>query len=341
MCGVVPVQQVPLVALQPFDRGQRRVDPANQLRRLDESEIVSGERREKTEADVGRRRPVCDSELDVHLHVVWRKRVVGGPVEGLEVPPRLPRDAAEELAIGRRQRGAPSGRRAAQDEGDDRRASSTTRGSAARPASARGRVPTTTRTNAPMASDGLASIPVTNARSRGGPASSGARRRRLPLQQPMLRDAEPHERDGDGMQPLVRFGRHERHLEPRTRRGGRQVVKRRAQDDERRAAPARSREHGQCREHERQRHARQTGHRPHRPGFPAERSSREGARPRRPAAAGSVAGCRESSSATAAAGGCACRPERDGANGNSHQRICQSPRTQRCWRRACARTLDG
>ena len=30
-----------------------------------------------------------------------------------------------------------------------------------------------------------------------------------------------------------------------------------------------------------------------------------------------------------------------GTHGNSHRRICQSPRTQRCWRRAWARTLDG
>ena len=35
------------------------------------------------------------------------------------------------------------------------------------------------------------------------------------------------------------------------------------------------------------------------------------------------------------------RPWRDGTNGNSQNRICQSPRIQRCWRRACVRTLDG
>ena len=34
-------------------------------------------------------------------------------------------------------------------------------------------------------------------------------------------------------------------------------------------------------------------------------------------------------------------PPRDGTNGNSQSRICQSPRTQRCWRRAWASTLDG
>ena len=34
-------------------------------------------------------------------------------------------------------------------------------------------------------------------------------------------------------------------------------------------------------------------------------------------------------------------PVRDGTKGNSHHRICQSPRTHRCWRRACARTLEG
>ena len=32
---------------------------------------------------------------------------------------------------------------------------------------------------------------------------------------------------------------------------------------------------------------------------------------------------------------------RDGTKGKSHQRICQSPRTHRCCRRACASTLDG
>ena len=36
-----------------------------------------------------------------------------------------------------------------------------------------------------------------------------------------------------------------------------------------------------------------------------------------------------------------CRPVGDGTKGKSHHRICQSPRTQRCWRLACARTLDG
>ncbi len=37
----------------------------------------------------------------------------------------------------------------------------------------------------------------------------------------------------------------------------------------------------------------------------------------------------------------ALRPERVGTQGNSQRRICQSPRTQRCWRRAWARTLAG
>ena len=34
-------------------------------------------------------------------------------------------------------------------------------------------------------------------------------------------------------------------------------------------------------------------------------------------------------------------PRRDGTSGNSQKRICQSPRTQRCWRRAWASTLPG
>ncbi len=34
-------------------------------------------------------------------------------------------------------------------------------------------------------------------------------------------------------------------------------------------------------------------------------------------------------------------PWRDGTNGNSQKRICQSPRIQRCCRRACASTLEG
>ena len=36
-----------------------------------------------------------------------------------------------------------------------------------------------------------------------------------------------------------------------------------------------------------------------------------------------------------------CSPWRDGTNGNSHRRICQSPRIQRCCRRAWESTLDG
>jgi hypothetical protein len=35
------------------------------------------------------------------------------------------------------------------------------------------------------------------------------------------------------------------------------------------------------------------------------------------------------------------RPERVGTSGKSQRRICQSPRTQRCWRRACASTVEG
>jgi hypothetical protein len=35
------------------------------------------------------------------------------------------------------------------------------------------------------------------------------------------------------------------------------------------------------------------------------------------------------------------RPCRVGTTGSSHDRICQSPRTQRCWRRAWASTLEG
>jgi hypothetical protein len=34
-------------------------------------------------------------------------------------------------------------------------------------------------------------------------------------------------------------------------------------------------------------------------------------------------------------------PERVGTNGNSQNRICQSPRIQRCWRRAWVSTLEG
>ena len=34
-------------------------------------------------------------------------------------------------------------------------------------------------------------------------------------------------------------------------------------------------------------------------------------------------------------------PWRVGTNGNNQSRICQSPRIHRCWRRACASTLDG
>ncbi len=35
------------------------------------------------------------------------------------------------------------------------------------------------------------------------------------------------------------------------------------------------------------------------------------------------------------------KPRRVGTTGRSHARICQSPRIQRCWRRACARTFEG
>jgi hypothetical protein len=35
------------------------------------------------------------------------------------------------------------------------------------------------------------------------------------------------------------------------------------------------------------------------------------------------------------------QPRRDGTNGKSQYRICQSPRVQRCCRRACVSTLEG
>ena len=90
--GVMPVEQMSLEFLQSLDCRQRLVDPTEELRRVDELEVVGSEGREETEADVGRRRAVGDHPLGTDLDVVRRQEVVFGTDQLVEERPRGSRD---------------------------------------------------------------------------------------------------------------------------------------------------------------------------------------------------------------------------------------------------------
>ena len=106
--GVVPVQKVAFVPLQPFERRHRAVEMVDERGGREIAEIVRGERRKQAHADIGRRR--APRELRRHvacfLVVVGRQPAVVGGDERLEIPPRLPRGPAQEA----RARVSPSGR---------------------------------------------------------------------------------------------------------------------------------------------------------------------------------------------------------------------------------------
>ena len=71
--------------LEPFARVERPFDPIGQLVGRDEVQIVRGQRRQQSHADVGRRGASRETGARHFLEVVWRKPVIVGSDEGLEV----------------------------------------------------------------------------------------------------------------------------------------------------------------------------------------------------------------------------------------------------------------
>src|SRR5947208_2932785 len=88
---VVPVEEVPLMALELRHRRQRVLRALEQLSAGDVAEVVRGEIGEQRQAYVRRRRPMGDDFGGMLLEVVGRQPVVLGTDEYLEEPPRLAR----------------------------------------------------------------------------------------------------------------------------------------------------------------------------------------------------------------------------------------------------------
>jgi hypothetical protein len=172
------------------------------------------------------------------------------------------------------------------------------------------------------------------------PAARSAGRRRLPLEQAAAGDGQADERDPDRVEPLARLAGRERELQSEPREGHAQVVGDRAQEGGPRLVGRRTFESlgGQQERRKRERRQREPG--------PCERMARqddpphdeqEQRRRRQQAAAEVVEDLPARHDRQAIARDAGSR----GHERKSHHRICQSPRTQRCWRRACASTLEG
>ena len=101
---VVPVEEVALMALEPFERRERAVEPTNERLGRQVPEIVRGQRRQERHADVGRGSAPGQSRLGGFLVIVGRQPRVGRRDECLVIPPRLPGRPAQQpaLAIGER-----------------------------------------------------------------------------------------------------------------------------------------------------------------------------------------------------------------------------------------------
>ena len=206
---------MPVDFFQRFDRRQRRVDPADERGRVDEAEIVGRECRKQAEADVGRRRPVCDPDVRYDLNVVGWKVVVLGAAECLEVPPRLERDGVQIIAVRRCQLGAPPRHGSAQRECDQRRD---------RPQRQHWQRDWQ-RARASDRDDNECGNGHYRTRGHRGeeradlrpPASGGVCRHRLPFQKSVTRDAETNEGHADRVQSLVGLIRHQRELKSAAR----------------------------------------------------------------------------------------------------------------------------
>ncbi len=118
---VVPVQQVPLVALQTLDRSQRPIEALGQGRRRQQAEVVRCKRREEAQAEIGRRGAMGHSRDAIVLDVVRWQPVVLGAGQAFEEVPGLLRHCHEQLTILGLQLASASDRGAAEPVGAGRR----------------------------------------------------------------------------------------------------------------------------------------------------------------------------------------------------------------------------
>ena len=97
--GVVPVEQVALVLLQPVDRVQRPLDPRDRLLGADPAVVGRRDADQHVEPDVRRRRAVRDDRGGLLLEVVGRQVVLLRPDEGLEEVPGTPCDEPQRAQV--------------------------------------------------------------------------------------------------------------------------------------------------------------------------------------------------------------------------------------------------
>ena len=202
---VVPVEQVPLVVLDRFDRVECTPDPRRQFRRAAIAEVVCGERREQPHADVGRRGAARDPHAGIELHVVRRPRMLGRGHVALEIAPRLAGDHPQLSGVMKAEFAPPRNRRPAQPPCDPRRRQPDEcerqrhRSRLARERCEHEQQECRRRGPRPH-------LEREHARTLQRDQSGGARRGGgcgLPLQQPSLRDDHANHGEDDGVQHLV------------------------------------------------------------------------------------------------------------------------------------------
>ncbi len=183
--------------LEAFDGGERGLDAAGQIIRVDEAEIVRRNGGKQRHPDVRRRRAVCDGQRGNDLHVVWRKRVIRRHDKRLEVVPGLARHRLEKRAVVRVELGAARGYGPAEGVrdkrcGDPQREHGRRRGQGVR-------TETDGQEGAANRDERTRDHVRDERRQQRRSAAMGAGCGRFPFEQPMLGDAEAHERYGDGV----------------------------------------------------------------------------------------------------------------------------------------------
>ena len=104
---VVPVVEVAVEQLQAAHGRQRGFQPLNGLHGAQPPEITRGNRGEKIQPHIGRRRAVGDDGFRLFLKIIGRKRVIRGTNKRLEEAPRPACNQSKSPPIGRRQRRSP------------------------------------------------------------------------------------------------------------------------------------------------------------------------------------------------------------------------------------------
>ncbi|MDT4803918.1 hypothetical protein FQZ97_366840 [compost metagenome] len=117
---VVPVVEVPAMALQPGHAGQRAVEAFQQAPGAQVAEVVGGQVREQRHAHVGRRGAVGDDGGGLLLQVVGWQPVVRRADMLVEERPGLARQPAQEAQLGGRRCERRPRRRPAEPPGDGR-----------------------------------------------------------------------------------------------------------------------------------------------------------------------------------------------------------------------------